>query len=143
MYINIAPGPVLGLSYEEDTDTSVSITWKPPKEPNGDIVAYFVEHGVYQNESTTSVRLLATGGPMYTVIRALSELLLFYTYSIHPQYTWEHVSASVCASHQLLRGPQSSRQALEYIYRHLYSILIYRSHISQFFKLTSTALSIV
>ena len=70
MYINIAPGPVLGLSYEEDTDTSVSITWKPPKEPNGDIVAYFVEHGVYQNEPTTSVILLA-GGPKSTVIQGL------------------------------------------------------------------------
>ena len=61
------------LSYEENTDTSANITWKPPKEPNGDIVAYFVEHGVYQNESTTSVRLHAIGGLMYTV-KALSKL---------------------------------------------------------------------
>ena len=58
MYINIVPGPVCKLSYEEDTDTSVNITWKPPKETNGDIVAYFVEHEVYQNELTTSVRVL-------------------------------------------------------------------------------------
>ena len=69
--------PVSELSYEENTDTSVNITWKPPKEPNGDIVAYFVEHGVYQNESTTSVIIHARGGPMYTVIQALSELLPF------------------------------------------------------------------
>ena len=68
------------LSYEEDTDTSANITWKPPKEPNGDIVAYFVEHGVYQNESTTSVRLLVGGGPMYTV-KALSKLLRLSTSS--------------------------------------------------------------
>ena len=68
-----APGPVLDLSYEEDTDTSINITWKPPKEPNGVIRAYFVEHGVYQNEPTTSVRLFARGGPMYTVIRALGK----------------------------------------------------------------------
>ena len=61
--------------YEEDTNTSVTITWKPPKEPNGVIRAYFVEHGVYQNEPTTSVRLLATGGPMHTVIQGLGELL--------------------------------------------------------------------
>ena len=67
----VVPGPVCKLSYMEDIDTSVNITWKPPKEPNGDIVVYFVEHGVYQNESTTSVRLLA-GGPMYTVIQDLS-----------------------------------------------------------------------
>ena len=72
------PGPVLDLSYEEDTDTSVNITWKPPKEPNGVIRAYFVEHGVYQNESTTSVRLLARGGPMYTVIQGLGKLLPFH-----------------------------------------------------------------
>ena len=71
----IAPGPASELSYEEDTDTSVTITWKPPKEPNGDIVAYFVEHGVYQNESTTSVELHATGRPMYTIITALGRLL--------------------------------------------------------------------
>ena len=72
----IAPGPVSELSYEEDTSTSVKITWKPPKELNGDIVAYFVEHGVYQNESTTGVELLARGEPMYnTVIRALGRLL--------------------------------------------------------------------
>ena len=68
-----APGPVLDLSYAEDTDTSVNITWRPPKEPNGDIRAYFVEHGVYQNEPTTSVRLHARGGPMYTVITALGK----------------------------------------------------------------------
>ena len=68
-----APGPVLDLSYEEDTDTSVNITWKPPKAPNGVIRSYFVEHGVYQNEPTTSVRLHAGGGPMYTVIRALGK----------------------------------------------------------------------
>ena len=73
MYIKIAPGPASELSYEEDIDTSINITWKPPKEPNGVIVAYFVEHGVYQNESTTSVRLHARGGPMYTVIGALGK----------------------------------------------------------------------
>ena len=48
----IAPGPVSELSYEVKTNTSVSITWKPPKEPNGVIVSYVVEHGVYQNESS-------------------------------------------------------------------------------------------
>ena len=79
MYINIAPGSVSELNYEENTGTSVNITWKPPKEPNGDIVAYFVEHGVYQNEPTASVRLLA-GGPTSTVIRALSKLLPFQIY---------------------------------------------------------------
>ena len=68
-----APGPVLDLSYEEDTDTSVNITWESPKKPNGDIVAYVLEHGVYQDEPTTSVRILARGGPMYTVIRALGK----------------------------------------------------------------------
>ena len=71
----------------KDTDTSANITWKYPKEPNGDIVAYFVENGVYQNEPTKSVKLLATGGLMYTVIPGLGELLPFHTYSIHPQYT--------------------------------------------------------
>ena len=67
-----APGPILDLRYEEDTDTSVNITWQPPKEPNGVIVAYFMEYGVYNKELTTSVRLLA-GGPMYTVITALGK----------------------------------------------------------------------
>ena len=47
----IAPGPVLDLSYEK-IDTSINIAWKPPKEPNGDIVAYLVEHGVCNSEST-------------------------------------------------------------------------------------------
>ena len=73
-----APGPVLDLSYEEDTETSVNITWNPPTEPNGDILAYFVEHGVYQNELTTSVRLFARGRPMYTVIRDLGKWLTFH-----------------------------------------------------------------
>ena len=75
---NIAPGPVSELSYEENTDTSVTITWKPPKEPNGDLVAYFVEHGVYQNESTRSVAIDARRR-MSTVIQALGELLLLNT----------------------------------------------------------------
>ena len=68
-----APGPVLDLSYEEDTDTSVNITWKPPKEPNGVILAYFEEHGVYNKELTASVRLHATEGPIFTVIPALGK----------------------------------------------------------------------
>ena len=67
-----ALGPVLDLSYEEDTGTSVNITWKPPKEPNGVILAYFVEHGVYNKESTTRVRLHARR-PMYTVIQAFGK----------------------------------------------------------------------
>ena len=67
-----APGPVLDLNYEEDTDTSINITWKPPKEPNGVIVAYFMEHRVYNKELTASMRILA-GGPMYTVITALGK----------------------------------------------------------------------
>ena len=75
---NVVPGPVSELSYEENTDTAVNVTWKPPEKPNGDIVAYFVEHGVYQNEPTTSVRIHARGGPMYTVIRGLGELLPFH-----------------------------------------------------------------
>ena len=72
----LAPGPISELHYFEKTDTSVNITWKPPIEPNGDIVSYFVKHGVYQNELTTSVRILA-GGPMYTVIQALGKCLSF------------------------------------------------------------------
>ena len=70
----IAPGPVSDLSYEENTDTSVTITWKPPREPNGDLVAYFVEHGVYQNESTVSVEI-DVRGLMRAVIQALGKLL--------------------------------------------------------------------
>ena len=88
----VAPGPVSELSYEEDTDTSVNVTWKPPKEPNGVIRAYFVEHGVYQNEPTTSVRLLA-GGPMYTVIQGLGEFSPLHIFSIprhaYQYYTWQ------------------------------------------------------
>ena len=71
---SIVPGPVSELSYEENTNTSVIITWKPPKEPNGDLVAYFVEHGVYQNESTRSVAI-DVRGPMHTVVRALGKLM--------------------------------------------------------------------
>ena len=71
---SIAPGPVSELSYEESTNTSVTITWKPPKEPNGDLVAYFVEHGVYQNESTRSVALDARR-QMRTVVHALGKLM--------------------------------------------------------------------
>ena len=44
----IAPGSVRELSYKVITNTSVNITWKPPekiKEPTGNIVSYFVEHG--------------------------------------------------------------------------------------------------
>ena len=70
----IAPGPVSELSYE-NTNTSVTVTWKPPKEPNGDLVAYFVEHGVYQNESTRRVAMNARRR-MSTVIQALGKLLL-------------------------------------------------------------------
>ena len=52
---------------------AVTITWKPPKEPNGDLVAYFVEHGVYQNESTRSVAIDARR-PQHAVIQALGSL---------------------------------------------------------------------
>ena len=68
----IAPGPVLGLSYEEDTDTSVNITWKPPSKPNGDILAYFVEHGVYNKKSAKGVRI-DVSKPSFTVIQALGK----------------------------------------------------------------------
>ena len=66
----IAPGPVSELSYEVKSNTSVRVTWKSPKEPNGVIVSYFVEHGVYQhvssvNENTTHQR---------KIIRNLSKL---------------------------------------------------------------------
>ena len=71
---SIAPGPVSELSFEENTDTSVTVTWKPPKEPNGDLVAYFVEHGVYQNESTRSVEIDARR-QMRTVVHALGKLM--------------------------------------------------------------------
>ena len=70
-------GPVSELSYKVKTNTSVNITWMPPKVPNGVIVAYIVEHGVYQNEPTTSLRLLG-GGPMYTVIQDLGKFLPFH-----------------------------------------------------------------
>ena len=69
---SIAPGPVLGLSYEEDTDTSVNITWNPPSEPTGGILAYFVEHGVYNKKSAKDVRVDASR-PRYTLIQALGK----------------------------------------------------------------------
>ena len=68
-------GPVSELSYKVKTSTSVNITWKPPKEPNGVIVSYFVEHRVYQNESTTSVEV--TDKQVERVIQYLSKLLLY------------------------------------------------------------------
>ena len=85
----LALGPVSELSYKVKTNTSVNITWMPPKVPNGVIVAYFVEHGVYQNEPTTSVRISARGGTMYTVIQDLGELLPFY--SVNPCIGSMHV----------------------------------------------------
>ena len=77
----IDPGLVSELQYFQNTDTSVNITWKPPKEPNGNIEAYFVEHGVYQNESTTeSVSLSAEDRRlMHIVIQNLSKSLLLHT----------------------------------------------------------------
>ena len=86
----IAPGPVFELEYE-NTATSVNIAWKPPKEPNGVIVAYSVEHGVYQNESTRNVNARR---PTHIVIRALGKLLLL---QILPAYS----SKCMC---QLLQG---------------------------------------
>ena len=74
------------VSYEENTDTSVNIIWKPPEEPNGVIVAYFVEHGVYQNESTRSLGIDAIQN-MSAVIQALSKLLPLH-----------NLMNSVCAS---------------------------------------------
>ena len=71
-----APGPVSELKYEEITDTSIRITWESPKEPNGVIVEYIVEHGVYQDEPTRNVTIHA-GRPTHTVIQALSKLLPF------------------------------------------------------------------
>ena len=69
----IDPGPISELHSKVRTNASVNITWKPPKDPYGVIVAYFVEHGVYQDELTTSVELNVTGGSMYTVIQGLGE----------------------------------------------------------------------
>ena len=77
-----APGPVRELGYKVKTNTSVNITWKPPKEPNGDIVAYFVEHGVYQNESTTSVEV-TDKQQVQRVIQNLSKLLLYILWCMH------------------------------------------------------------
>ena len=96
---SIALGPVSELSYEENTDTSVTITWKPPKEPNGDLVAYFVEHGVYQNESTRSVAVDARRR-MSAVIHALGKLM-HYCHSTS-------ISMCMCASHIMsLKGKQA------------------------------------
>ena len=63
---------MLDLSYEEYTDTSVNVTWKAPKEPNGHIVAYFVEHGVYSKELTIELRV-DVSRPRYSVIKALGK----------------------------------------------------------------------
>ena len=63
---------MLGLSYEEYTDTSVNITWNPPSQPNGGILAYFVEHGVYNKKSAKDVRVDASR-PRYTLIQALGK----------------------------------------------------------------------
>ena len=70
------PGPVSELRYHDYTDTSVNITWRPPKEPNGVIVAYIVEHGVYQNGSAINVAINARK-PTHIVIQALGKLLPF------------------------------------------------------------------
>ena len=81
----IAPGPVIELSYEVMTNTSVKVTWKPPEGTDGDIVSYFVEHGEYQKGSNTSVEV-----DVHTIIHDMGKLLLYYiecivsTYCINP-----------------------------------------------------------
>ena len=72
-----APGPVSELRYEEITNTSVNIIWKPPKEPNGVIRAYSVEHGVYGTDLAVNVTINATG-PTHTIIQALSKFLVLH-----------------------------------------------------------------
>ena len=69
------------LSYIENTDTSVNITWKPPKEPNGVIIAYIVEHGVYNKKSLTSVEIDASRSRQ-TVIQALGMYCCYSTYIV-------------------------------------------------------------
>ena len=100
----IAPGPVSELSYEENTDTSVTITWKPPKEPSGDLVAYFVEHGVYQNESTISVAIDARRR-MSAVIQALGKLLPL----LCSNHLCQQLSVRMCASPYLTNMPPLDR----------------------------------
>ena len=84
------PGIVSELRYHDYTDTSVNITWRPPKEPNGVIVAYIVEQEVYQVESAINVGI-NTRRPTHIVIQALGKLLPIYD-------TQAHLSASMCTS---------------------------------------------
>ena len=106
----IAPGPVFELSYEESTNTSVTITWKPPKEPNGDLVAYFVEHGVYQNESTRSVRIDARRR-MSAVIQALGKLVLLH---MVPTFIGKYMSTINHQKGSTRYGPRNSNQAVSW-----------------------------
>ena len=36
------PGPVSGLSWETVNDTSATVSWKEPNDPNGKIVGYAI-----------------------------------------------------------------------------------------------------
>ena len=76
----LAPGQVSELSYEETTDTSLTLTWASPKEPNGRLItAFLVEHKQSQNESSAASMEIGVGQPMRAVIKGLGKLLLLHT----------------------------------------------------------------
>ena len=76
----LAPGQVSELGYEETTDTSLTLTWASPKEPNGRLItAFLVEHKQSQNESSAASMEIGVGQPMRAVIKGLGKLLLLHT----------------------------------------------------------------
>ena len=51
MLYSTAPGIVEIVDVVSISDTTATVTWKPPTQPNGIITGYKVEHSLYENTS--------------------------------------------------------------------------------------------
>ena len=76
MILLTAPGVVKLSVTKSSVNTQVVVTWDPPQQPNGIIVAYQVIYSIYNSDATNMSSPLHSSTADYTIMN-LSELYEF------------------------------------------------------------------
>ncbi|KAJ8383065.1 hypothetical protein SKAU_G00038430 [Synaphobranchus kaupii] len=107
------PGPPVGILFPEVRTSSVCLTWQPPTQPNGIILAYQIAHRLNStNSNAAAVELLRPSARRYTVTGLEPERVYVFRVTAQTRKGWGEVAEALVITTEKRAHPQPTSRPL-------------------------------
>ncbi|XP_035253841.1 protein sidekick-2-like isoform X1 [Anguilla anguilla] len=107
------PGPPVGILFSEVRTSSVCLTWQPPAQPNGIILAYQMAYRLNSTSSSAAVvELLRPGARRHTVTGLEPERVYVFRLTAQTRKGWGEAAEALVITTEKRARPQPSARPL-------------------------------